>query len=187
MVRDPLKDWKGKLQAPDDYRGGGGYGDAAQNYFYLVVRSGPSLGLSSGDILSFYKSAVNTSIEHIFVLVDISSDVRLENDLKKLVGGPELFARIEQSAPLFLIARKPIPRISDVQSIELYPIADYKKDVDVIYAKMGLNSFSTRRAAINFLRAINKYVHLKPNLLGVGANFNEAISDFLDRLERTAP
>jgi hypothetical protein len=52
---------------------------------------------------------------------------------------------------------------------------------------MGINSLSTRRAAIAFLRKVNRYLHLKPNVMGVGANLNDLISDLIEALEAKQP
>jgi len=182
IVRKP----EGPFHAPDDY-GGGGRGGTGVNYFYLVINNAAASDVGGQEIQSFYKTAVNTDGNHIFVMIDISSDQRLAKDLAKVSGGPELYAQIEANASVFLLSPKRIPDLGTIAAVEMVPIKNYEKDIDVIYAKMGLNSATTRASAIAFLRWLNDSFHLKPNIMGLGVNLNQMISDLLARLERAQP
>lgn len=163
----------------------------AEKWFYLVFQTDGATGLPSErvprlgnhEINSFVASGVHAS-DYAFVLVDIGIDKRLENDIGKLAGGPELVARIKEHAAAFLITPSPIPQIKDVKEIECYPVHDYEKDSDIIYDKMGLHRPARRRAFIRLLKRTNQYLHLKPNILGLGFNINEMISHWLEIAEK---
>jgi hypothetical protein len=169
----------------------GAGGVEAQKWFYLVLRTGGDAGLPSEkiarlgnhDINSFVASGANLP-DYAFVLVDIGGDARLETDLNKLAGGPELMARIKDKVPLFLITPSPIPQIDDIKDIAYHPIKDYEKDSDVIYAAMGLHRPKKRRAFVRFLKRTNQYLHLKPNILGIGVNLNEMIEHWLEHVDK---
>jgi hypothetical protein len=169
----------------DDYGGWGGA--SGQDFFYLIVNGRKTPHLSDSDVKSFFRTGVNTSSDFIFVFVDISSDRRLASDLERIEGGAEFYRKIEKMAPVFLITHVSIRHIANAKTIQLLPVRNYDKDVSAIYDRMGVHSPSTRKSAILFLKRVNKYLNLKPNLFGVGANFNDMISDLLDRMERSAP
>jgi hypothetical protein len=176
----------GPSYAPDDY-GGGGRGSTGLKYFYLVIKSGVVSHVSGQEVQRLYKTAVNTDENYIFVLVDISTDRRLAEDLAKAQGGPELYAQIEANAPVFLISPKRIPELETMSTVEVLPIKNYEKDIDFIYAKMGLNSATFRTSGIAFLKELNNSVILNPTLFGVGLNLNHIISSLLERAERVQP
>jgi hypothetical protein len=163
---------------------GGGHGTPAR-FFYLAV-NGASPQISDTDIKSFFRTGVNTSSDYVFVFVDISSDHRLRDDLLELKGGDEVYARLLKNSA-FLISKTRMADINDIKDIEVIELRDYDSDMDRIYKMMGIHSKSTRMAFIRFLRRINRYAHLKPNLLGLGANLNEIISDMIDYMESKTP
>jgi hypothetical protein len=182
--------WERKhpIEQMHDYGGGGGGVGAAVRFFYLVVKSGePEGALDPTDVQSFFRSGVNTDESYAFTFIDINSDARLKDDLLKIENGPEFYQRLEASVPAFLITYVPISKLFNASVIKLYPISDYQKDAEVIYEHMGMNTPSVRQAAITFLRKLNSYSHLKPNVLGIGLNLNEVIADLLTRLEHSTP
>jgi len=167
-----------------DTYGGGGSVHVGKPHFYLIVKSGDEA--HSESIQKFFRMGVNTSSNYIFVFIDIRGERRLERDLKQLNGGARLYGEIAAAAPAFLITDGPIPKLESVKAAELYPISDYDKDVDHIYRRMGLHSKAKRMTTIAFLRRVNRHLSLKPSIGGFGVNLNEAITDLLDRMERTA-
>jgi hypothetical protein len=136
---------------------------------------------------AFLETGVNTGSNYLFVFMDVASDERLRNDLKRLTGNDFLFDEIVAKAPVFLASDVALPNVRDASSINVYPIKDYEQDIKILYEKMGINSLSTRRAAIAFLKRVNRYLHLKPNIVGVGLNLNEFFSDLIEKLEANQP
>ena len=164
---------------------GGGHGPQAARFFYLAV-NGPSPAVSDSDIKSFFRTGVSTGSEYVFVFIDVSSDHRLRDDLLEIRGGSELYARVQKN-PAFLISRTRIADVKSADDIDVVDLGNYDQDMDVIYGRMGIHSKSTRQSFIRFLRRVNRYAHLKPNLLGLGANLNEILADMIDFLEKKAP
>jgi hypothetical protein len=175
------------MEEPGHYGGGGGVSPVLKNYFYLIIRGDVAQTISDEDIKSFFNTAVKTGEDHVFIFLDISHDQRLGIDLRKLTGGAELYNRIENSAPVFLISRQRIPDLTEIKAIEVLPITDYAKDIDAIYEKIGMHSRTIRLQAIAFLKRLNEYAHLRPNIFGIGINLNEPIKDMIARLERSTP
>jgi hypothetical protein len=163
----------------------GGASGAAARFFYLAV-NGVSSQVSDTDIKSFFRTGVNTSSDYIFIFVDISSDHRLRNDLLRLKGGDEVYARLLKNSA-FLISKTRVANIEDIKDIEVIELQNYDDDMDHIYKLMGIHSKSTRAAFIRFLRRVNRYAHLKPNVFGLGANLNDVISDMIEYLESKGP
>jgi hypothetical protein len=169
-----------------DYGGSGG--PPAGRYFYLIVKSNQTKGaLKPGDIQKFVRSGVATSEDYAFTLVDIATDHRLRDDVLKIKNGQAFYERLDAKVPAFLITLAPISKIADADTIRLHPVGDYDESINIIYSEMGLLPLTVRRGFINSLKKVNSYLHLKPNFLGVGANFNEMITDLIARLERTTP
>jgi hypothetical protein len=168
-----------------DYGGAGG--SDGKKYFYLVIGGLGSHSLADEHISSFFRTGVNTGSEFVFVFIDIASDARLREDLRKITGNDLLFEDIAAKAPAFLATDNLIPELESAHGIHVYQIKDYENDIKVIYERMGINSLSTRRAAISFLRKVNRYLHLKPNIMGIGANLNDLISDLINALEAKQP
>jgi hypothetical protein len=190
MARDPFTHRNYPDQQMHDYGGGGGSSTSPnKRYFYLVVKSDQQAPdtLDSKDVQKFFKTGVNSDEGYLFSFIDISSDHRLKADLLKMQNGPEFYEKLSVSTPAFLITYVPIPEIVGTSVIKLCPIKNYETDVQVIYDEMGLAPPSARNDAIAFLRAVNRYVQLKPNVLGLGANLNDLISDLITRLERNSP
>jgi hypothetical protein len=52
---------------------------------------------------------------------------------------------------------------------------------------MGLTSRTRRLQAIEFLKRVNAYLQLKPNVLGLGINLNEVLADLIKGLEQAIP
>jgi hypothetical protein len=164
--------------------------EPAHAWFYLVVKSDGTLTipretvkrLGNHEIDSFFKTAVKMP-DYGFVLVDITTDSRLEAALQQLPGGASLMDRIMSEAPLVLISSIAIPKVTDANTIECFPIRNYDKDIDVIYQKMGIHAPATRRAAIRFFKRLNSYVKLEPNIQGIGFNISKMIADLLDKLD----
>jgi hypothetical protein len=173
------------MWALGDYAGGGGRD--GKRHFYLVVLGDESNSLTDEHIRSFFRSGVNTGSDYVFIFMDIASDERLHKDLRRLTGNDLLFDDIVAKTPAFLTSDDPIPKLRSAHAIGVYPIKDYEKDIKVLYDKMGIHSLSTRRTAISFLRRVNRYLHLKPNIMGLGANLNELIADLIDLLEAKQP
>lgn len=171
-----------------DYGGRGVNSEGDKRFFYLVVNGDAGLeSVGSVDQQAFFRSGINSGQDYVFIFIDIASDKRLANDLMKRSGGQEFYWRIEQVCPTFLITQKLIKEIRNLELIELYPIKDYTKDVSILYEKMGLHQPGTRKRFIKFLRRLNAYGHLKPNIFGLGFNANEIIDDLIDKLERAQP
>ena len=178
-----------------DY-GGGGAPPTSQwpRYFYLVVKSSnKNQTLDPIDIQKFFRTGVNTDENYRFSLVDIASDQRLKQDMLKMEGGASLYERLEAQLPAFIISFFGVPQIAGIPQMtvasfeRIYPIRDYDCDVQVIYDQMGLEPPSARKAAIDFMKKVNRYFQLKPSIFGIGANVNDIISDLIERLERSLP
>jgi hypothetical protein len=170
------------------YGGYGGYGwpypDAAR-FFYLAINGlSDQVGRNEADI--FFHAATSTGKEWIFILLDISSDLRVEAFLKTIPGGSELFERLKQS-PAFLVTTKRLDLLQNVDEIQLIAFEDFESAMDEIYAIMGLQTKSARQAFISFLKGINKRVGIKPGVVGISLNVNELISDLIGLLEAKSP
>ncbi len=161
--------------------------DAPQRFFYLVVKTDRQSAVNQDDIQSFFRAGANTNSDYIFVFVDLTGDDRLCRYLSAKPGGSDLYRQIEQEAPVFLISDKSLTNKKDVSDVRLVKIKDYDGDAAIIYHEMGFDSSDTRRAAIRFLKRVNRYFQLRPGIFGFGLNFNEMISDLLERLERRSP
>ena len=158
-----------------------------QRFFYLVVDGSAEGEVKRQDKQSFFRSGVNTDSDFVFVFIDIAVDDRLRQYLSAKKGGDSLFKEIQKKKPVFLISGKSLLSKTEVEDVELLQIKHYDRDIDAIYRHMGMHSRTTRMAAVRFLKKVNKYLHLKPNVFGLGVNINEIIEDLLRRLEYKAP
>ena len=87
-------------------------------------------------------------------------------------------------APVLIITHQRIQTLDAAEEIIIHPIRNYDEDSKLIYVHMNLPTPDTAKTFLRFLRRINKYSQLKPNLLGFGLNINDIISDLIDHLER---
>lgn len=176
-----------------DYSGGGGGGGGGsasvnQRFFYLVIKTDQQEGaLRSEDVQKFFRTGTNTSADYAFTVIDIATDDRLKNDVLKMEDGPAFYERLEASVPSFLVTYAPMPKIVGASVIKMYPVRDYDKDINVIYESMGLLPLDARKSFAAFLRKMNGYLNLKPNVVGLGVNLNQIIDDWIERLERSTP
>jgi hypothetical protein len=161
--------------------------DGLQRFFYLIILTDRDSAVKQDDIQSFFRTGTNTNSDYVFVFVDLAGDDRLRQYLSGKPGGADLYQQIEHEAPVFLIADKSLTNKKDVGDVRLFPIRDYERDAAILYQEMGFESPSTRRAAIRFLKQVNPYFQLKPNISGIGINLNDMIADFLEWLERRSP
>ena len=180
---------QGPVYAPMNDYGGGSYSPEPttrpKRHFYLIVNGAePTTAVDGQAVDSFFRAGVNSQSDYIFVFVDIASDHRLRNDLAKTEAGTALYERIASNSPAFLVCEGPIQKVTDLAGVLVSPIADYDTDVTLLYRQMGFDKPASRRAAISFLKRINRYLHLKPSIMGLGANLNEMIADLLARMER---
>lgn len=151
-----------------------------QNHYYLVV-NGPSDAVTDDDVQRFFRTGIDAKDDY-FVLVNISSDTRLEAILTPLIAGPALWSRIKKEAPVVLMSRGRIPSLTSVRDITVYPIKNYKEDAATILG--SISDPSERSKIIELLKQFNKIVQLKPALFGVGLNFNAVIDGMIERLEK---
>jgi hypothetical protein len=156
--------------------------------FYFIVKDvATGNAVQQKDVQSFFRTGVNTGSDYLFTFVDIGSDERLSKYLAPKPGGDALYKDIEAKAPVFLVSDRAIKNVDDVRTITVHPIKNYTRDVQLIYNQMGFESPTTRLTAIRFLKRVNKYLHLKLNMFGLGVNLNDMISDLLDRMESHSP
>jgi hypothetical protein len=168
---------------------GGSYG-AANNkrFFYLVVNGNAGEEKETlNNQQAFFRSGINSGPDYVFIFIDIGSDARLARDLCKRTGGDALYKQIEEKCPLFLITYRPIEHIGDVAAISVRPIKFYEDEVSVLYDEMGIKDLGARKRFVKFLRRVNRYANLKPNIFGIGANVNEIITDLIDKLDLDQP
>jgi hypothetical protein len=161
--------------------------DTPQRYFYLIVKGNSDDALDSSDVQSFFRTGINTGSDYVFVFVDIANDDRLLKYVAGKQGGADFYQEIETKAPLFLIAEKPISNVQNLKEPRIHKISNYDHDLRLIYNEMGFDSPTTRVASIRFLKRVNRYLHLKPNLFGLGFNLNDMIADILNRMENRSP
>jgi len=162
--------------------------EKARRFFYLVVDSNqPNVGITSGDLQGFFEAGVNTSSDYVFIFVDIANDDRLRHILSAFQDGEEFYRRVKENTPYFLIMSRIMQEVTDLYEVRGQAIRNYSEDVSLIYEEMGLSSPSTRKAAISFLRRVNRYCSLKPSFFGIGVNINDVITDLIDRLESKLP
>jgi hypothetical protein len=166
--------------------GGIGGGPGIELLIYLVIK-GKDQTVSNDEIQSFFKTGLNSHSGFGLCFIDIASDLRLSDYLSKIKDGDKLYAQLEKSAPAFVVTTQSLLYLSTIDAVEVIPISDYATDVNKIYERMGLTSLSRRLQAIEFLKKVNGYLQLKPNVFGLGFNLNDVLADLIKRLEQATP
>lgn len=180
-------DREGRLGPPVEHEmidyGEGGGGGYYPNYFYLIVNGEPDGTVPKEDAQAFFKLGSQTGSEHAFVFVDIGSDSRLINDLRRFNGGAKYVDDLRAACPALVMTEGPIQKLGHIPISAPVRITDFKQTLESIYDRMGVPSSKTKTTAIEFLDALNRYAHLKPNVFGVGVNLNEIISSMIAKLK----
>ena len=154
-----------------------------RRFFYLVTDSGKNKLLSADETQPFFRVGSKTDSKWVFVFVDIAQDHRLREDMETIDGGTRFFREeIKFKAPVLLITTAPL-RSCSIDKIQTVAFDRFEQAMDRIYAEMGVHAPTTRKAVIRFLKQVNRYGHLKPNIFGMGVNFNEIISDLIENWE----
>jgi hypothetical protein len=163
----------------EDYSGGGGRGGVGTAYFYLVV-NGKDKTVSVDHIQGFFKKGASLDEKSVFVFVDIATDKRMQQDLKARPGGLALYHETQSKAPVLLISSARLVNV-DLETVELFPIKDFSKEMENIARRVGSLPPEKKSGALRFLKRLNEYVLLRPNVFGLGVDLNKVLSDVIER------
>jgi hypothetical protein len=152
------------------------------SHFYLVMKGVE--GISNAEIQKFNRLGVNAGDDYMFVLVDITTDKRLGEDLSKLRGGKALFRRISRSAPVFIFSPRRLTDVQKVKDLQTRTIRNFDLDVKALYRRIGVPERSVRERWVSSLEVLNGFVRLKPGIFGMGLDLNKAVGHWLRSLRR---
>lgn len=162
------------------------YGDFRGKLFCHLVVNG-SDGLKEKDQEAFFYEALRAGPEITCSLVNVASDTRLEADIKRIPRGSGLFDKILQSAPCFLVCLKPIRKAKNIDEINLIPVRSFVDDLDAVVSVARMKELDNAEVFFRLLEFANRFIYLRPNIMGVGVDINEMIDGYIKaaRLART--
>lgn len=166
--------------------GGGTSYTNAEIYFYLVVNGLSEATISQANLQDFFQVGIDSRHEYVFVLIDISTDNRLENSLRLSDEGVRLWETMYAKLPVLAISRySNLSDLNNTKNVEIIQILDYVDAATHIFDKMGMPSPGGRRKAIELLRRVNSYVEIKVGVPGIAVlHVSKILADLIELLER---
>jgi len=140
------------------------------------------------NIVEKFKGIHMNTAEHIGgEIIDIDSDDRLKNSLYKSNEGKTLYDEIADSEPALCFSSSYIGDIRNTDKVRILPVRNYRDDFVKMFDIINdeINFHKEKRSWIEFLKMINEVVILQPNIAGIGVDFNNAISSYINRIEKS--
>lgn len=162
-------------------QGGGSYGYPKIRVYVLFVAKDFEDEEIKKIAKNFVKTARFANIHAGFEIIDLNSDDRLFNSLKKSNEGQGLFKLISDSAPAICISSSFIGNPHNTGDVEIIDINEYTDNSEVLIDTIlnRLDRDGERKAFVEFLKFVDAVLILKPSIFGVGTDINQHIRRYI--------